>query len=45
MWLATRVRIADQAPISAEAISLAAAAEISVDAGEPMLSFNKLTDG
>ena len=45
VWLAARVRIADQAPISAEAISLAAAAEMSVDAGEPMLSYNELADG
>jgi MFS transporter, DHA1 family, inner membrane transport protein len=45
MWLATRVRIADQGPTSAEAISLAAAAEVTADAGEPILSFNELADG
>jgi len=42
LWLASRVRIADQIPTSAEAISLAAAAEITVDAGEPILSCNEL---
>jgi len=36
VWLAGRVRIVDEAAISAEAISLAAAAEASVDAGEPI---------
>ncbi len=36
LWLAGRVRIVDQVPTSAEAISLAAAAEASVDAGEPI---------
>ena len=44
LWLATRVQIVDQAPVSAEAMSLAAAAEISVDAGEPMLSLNEFAD-
>jgi hypothetical protein len=35
LWLAGQVRIADQAaPVSAEEISLAAAAEAEVDAGE-----------
>src|SRR3954447_21690886 len=43
LWIASRVRIVDQLP-SAEAISLAAAAEASVDAGEPMLSCNELGD-
>lgn len=39
LWLAGRVRIAyDESLASAEAISLAAAAEASVDAGEPILS-------
>ncbi len=37
LWLAGRVRIVDQAPVSAEAMSLAAAAEAEVDAGEPIL--------
>ena len=45
LWLASRVRIADESPASAEAISLAAAAEASADAGEPMLSFNEFGDG
>jgi predicted MFS family arabinose efflux permease len=45
LWLASRVRIADQRPTSAEAISLAAAAEITVDAGEPILSCSELADG
>jgi DHA1 family inner membrane transport protein len=45
LWLATRVRIVDQVPQSAEALSLAAAAEVSVDAGEPMLSLNEFVDG
>jgi DHA1 family inner membrane transport protein len=38
LWLAGRVRIADESPVSAEKISLAAAAEASVDAGEPILN-------
>lgn len=38
LWLAGRVRIAQESPTSAAAISLAAAAEASVDAGEPILS-------
>jgi predicted MFS family arabinose efflux permease len=38
LWLAGRVRVADgAAATSAEAISLAAAAEASVDAGEPLM--------
>ena len=37
LWLAGRVRIAERAPAaSAEELSMAAAAEASVDAGEPM---------
>ena len=36
--LAARVRVADDGSVSAEALSLAAAAEASVDAGEPMMS-------
>ncbi|MEX2168221.1 MAG: hypothetical protein WD851_02840 [Pirellulales bacterium] len=35
LWLAGRVRTAEQTPTSAESISLAAAAEAEVDAGEP----------
>jgi hypothetical protein len=38
LWLAGRVRIADETTISAEEISLAAAAEAEVGAGEPMLA-------
>jgi predicted MFS family arabinose efflux permease len=38
LWLAGRVRVLDWGPTSAEAISLAAAAEASVDAGEPILA-------
>jgi predicted MFS family arabinose efflux permease len=41
LWLASRVRIADQSPTSAEAMSLAVAAEASADAPEPVLSFNE----
>ena len=37
LWLAGRLRVADGAAISAEKISLPAAAEASVDAGEPMI--------
>jgi predicted MFS family arabinose efflux permease len=44
LWLAGRVRIADPHTTSAEAISLAAAAEVTVDAGEPILSCNDLAD-
>jgi predicted MFS family arabinose efflux permease len=44
IWLAARVKIVDQYPASAEAISFAAAAEAAVDAGEPMLSFNEFAD-
>jgi MFS transporter, DHA1 family, inner membrane transport protein len=39
LWLAGRVRVAyDESLVGAEAISLAVAAEASVDAGEPMVS-------
>jgi MFS transporter, DHA1 family, inner membrane transport protein len=37
LWLAGRVRVADGAATSAEAISLAAAAEASADVGEPLM--------
>ncbi|BBO33072.1 MFS transporter [Lacipirellula parvula] len=37
LWLAGRLRVADGAPVSAEEISLPAAAEAAVDAGEPMI--------
>lgn len=40
IWLATKVRTADQAPTSAEAISFAAAA----DAGEPILGYSEIRD-
>jgi predicted MFS family arabinose efflux permease len=39
LWLAGRVRSLDQRVPSAESMSLAAAAEASVDASEPMLDF------
>jgi predicted MFS family arabinose efflux permease len=42
LWLASRVQIVDET--SAESLSLAAAAEASVDAGEPILGFNELAD-
>jgi MFS transporter, DHA1 family, inner membrane transport protein len=45
LWLAGRVRILDWDPTSAEAISLAAAAEASVDAGEPILACGETTCG
>jgi DHA1 family inner membrane transport protein len=45
LWLASRIRIADQLPTSAEAISFAAAAEVTVDAGQPILSCNEMADG
>ena len=41
LWLAGRVRTAQTTPLSAEAISFAAAAEASVDAGEPILSCSR----
>jgi DHA1 family inner membrane transport protein len=37
LWLAGRVRVAEVAPVSAEALSLPAAAEAAADAGEPLL--------
>jgi DHA1 family inner membrane transport protein len=37
LWLAGRIKVADGAAVSAEAISLPAAAEASVDAGEPLV--------
>ncbi|WP_428304125.1 MFS transporter [Lacipirellula sp.] len=37
LWLAGRLRVADGTPVSAEEISLPAAAEAAVDAGEPMI--------
>jgi predicted MFS family arabinose efflux permease len=38
LWLAGRVRILDLAPVSAQGLSLAAAAEATVDAGETMVA-------
>ena len=38
LWLAGRVQSVESTPLSAEAISLAAAAEASTDAGEPLMS-------
>lgn len=43
LWLAGQVRISDQTTSSAEAISLAAAAEASVDAGDPILGASEVT--
>jgi predicted MFS family arabinose efflux permease len=37
IWLAGRIRVVDGPSVSAEEISLAAAAEASADAGEPLL--------
>lgn len=37
LWLAGRIRLAEQTPVHAEEISLAAAAEATVDASEPMM--------
>ena len=37
VWLAGRVRAAEQSPVAAEPLSLAAAAEATADAGEPMI--------
>lgn len=42
VWIASRIRIADEKPVSAEAMSFAAAAEASVDAGEPMYGFSEM---
>lgn len=38
LWLATRVRTAEEVPTSAEALSFAAAAEATVDAGDPLVA-------
>ena len=42
LWLAGRVRVAERGETSAEALSLAAAAEASVDAGEPIVDYGKI---
>jgi MFS transporter, DHA1 family, inner membrane transport protein len=39
LWLASRIQIVDEEPISAELISFAAAAEATADAGEPLIAF------
>ncbi|MEX2142628.1 MAG: MFS transporter [Pirellulales bacterium] len=44
LWLAGRVRMAEQAPVSAEEMSLAAAAEAEADAGEPLLGYTATPD-
>jgi predicted MFS family arabinose efflux permease len=43
LWLAGRVQIVDSSPVSAEAISISAAAEASADAGEPILGCSSNT--
>jgi DHA1 family inner membrane transport protein len=43
LWLAGRVRLAEPSAISAEAISLAAAAEATMDVGEPLIDCPELT--
>ena len=42
MWFAGRVRTVGDQSIVAEAISLAAAAEASVDAGEPLIGSGEM---
>jgi predicted MFS family arabinose efflux permease len=42
LWIAARIRIVDQASESAEILSFAAAAEASVDAGEPILGYSEM---
>ena len=44
IWLAGRIHIVDESSASAEAMSLAAAAEATVDAGEPILGCTEMTD-
>jgi predicted MFS family arabinose efflux permease len=43
LWLAGRIRTVDDSSIVAEAISLAAAAEATVDAGEPIVGSNEIS--
>jgi predicted MFS family arabinose efflux permease len=45
VWIASRIRVADQVPVSAEAMSFAAAAEATMDAGEPMFGYGDITHG
>jgi MFS transporter, DHA1 family, inner membrane transport protein len=42
LWLAARIRVADEPPASAEALSFAAAAEAAADAGDPILGSSDL---
>jgi len=42
VWIASRIRVADQSPVSAEAMSFAAAAEATADAGEPMFGYSEM---
>jgi predicted MFS family arabinose efflux permease len=42
LWLAARIRVADEPPASAEALSFAAAAEATADAGDPILGSSDL---
>jgi MFS transporter, DHA1 family, inner membrane transport protein len=44
LWVAGRVRIVDETPLSAEGMSIAAAAEAEVDAGEPILGCTHLAE-
>lgn len=44
LYLAGRIRLAEKVPTSAEAVSLAAAAEASVDAGEPILGTRNMLE-
>jgi predicted MFS family arabinose efflux permease len=44
LWVAGRVRIVGEAPLSAEGMSIAAAAEAEVDAGEPILGCTHLAE-
>jgi predicted MFS family arabinose efflux permease len=45
LWLAGRVQIVDSSPVSAETISIAAAAEASADAGVPILGSSSNPQG
>jgi MFS transporter, DHA1 family, inner membrane transport protein len=45
VWIASRIRVADQTPVSAESMSFAAAAEATADAGEPMFGYSEITHG
>jgi predicted MFS family arabinose efflux permease len=45
IWLASRIRAADESPASAEALSFAAAAEATTDAGDPLLTCGETRGG